>query len=242
METTMFLAIARQAVLRREMEAVAHNLANANTTGYKSQSPLFKEVLSKTSPTEQISTVIDQGLMTNTTDGPLKNTDSNYDFGIRGAGFFAIQTPGGERYTRNGNFKLDSNSRLVTQSDNGVAGADNRPIVIPPNAGEIRVSGDGTILAGSQVIGQMKIVGFANDRQLKRGPNSLLIANEAPQKAPQAKVVQGVTEESNVIPMFELSRMTEIVRNFQQANNMVDQEHERQRDAVRRLGKPSGAA
>lgn len=239
METTMYLAIARQAVLRREMEAVAHNLANASTTGYKSQSPLFKEVLSRTTPTEQISTVIDQGLMTNTADGPLKNTDSNFDFGIRGAGYFAIQTPGGERYTRNGNFKLDSQSRLVTQNDNGVAGADNRSIVIPPNAGEIRVSGDGTILAGTQIIGQIKVVGFANDRQLKRGPNSLLIANEAPQKAPQAKVVQGVIEESNVIPMFELTRLTEVTRNFQQASNLIANEHDRQRDVIRRIGKPT---
>ena len=242
METTMFLAIARQSALRREMEAVAHNLANASTTGYKSQSPLFKEVLAKTSPTERISSVIDQGLMTNTTDGPLKPTDLTYDFGIRGSGYFAVQTPSGERYTRNGNFKLDSASRLVTQNDSAVLGADNRPIVLPPNAGDIRVAGDGTILAGTQVVGQMKIVGFTNDRALKRGPNSLLIADEAPQRGPQAKVVQGVIEESNVIPMFELSRMTEIVRNFQQANNLVEQEHDRQRDAVRRIGKPSGAA
>ena len=241
METTMYLAISRQAVLRREMEAVAHNLANANTTGYKSQSPLFREVLSKTSPTETISQVIDQGLMTNTSDGPLKNTGNNFDFGIRGGGYFAVQTPAGERYTRNGNFKLDSASRLVTQMDNGVVGADNRPITIPPNAGEIRVAGDGTILAGTQVIGQMKVVGFSNDRALKRGPNSLMIASEAPQRAPQAKVVQGVIEESNVIPMFEISRMSEIVRNFQQANNMVEQEHDRQRDAVRRIGKPANA-
>ena len=241
METTMFLAIARQAVLRREMESVAHNLANANTTGFKSQAPLFREVLSQSSPTERSSSVIDQGLMTNNSDGPLKNTDGTYDFGIRGGGFFAVMTPGGERYTRNGNFKLDSSSRLVTQNDNGVLGADNRAIVIPPNAGEVRVAGDGTILAGTQVVGQMKIVGFSNDRALKRGPNSLMIANEAPQKAPQAKVVQGVIEESNVVPMFELSRMTEVVRNFQQANNLIEQEHDRQRDVIRRIGKPAGA-
>ena len=93
METTMFLAIARQSVLRREMDAVANNLANANTTGYKSQAPLFREVLSKTSPTETISNVLDQGMMTNTSDGPLKNTDNNYDFGISGGGYFAVQTP-----------------------------------------------------------------------------------------------------------------------------------------------------
>ncbi len=240
METTMYLAIARQAVLRREMEAVAHNLANASTTGYKSQAPLFKEVLSKTSPTEYLSSVVDQGLMTNTADGQLKVTDNTYDFGIRGAGYFAVQTPAGERYTRNGNFKLDSASRLVTQTDSGVLGADNRPIVIPPNATEVRVAGDGTILAGNQVVGQMKIVGFTNDRALKRGPNSLLIADEAPQKAPQARVAQGVIEESNVVPMFEISRMSEIVRNFQQANNLVEQEHDRMRDAVRRIGKPVG--
>jgi flagellar basal-body rod protein FlgF len=242
METTMFLAIARQAVLRREMESVAHNLANANTTGYKSQAPLFREVLSKTSPTEHISSVLDQGLMSNTTDGPLRNTGGNFDFGIRGPGYFAVQTPAGERYTRNGTFKLDAASRLVTHNDNAVLGADNRPITVPPTAGEIRIADDGTILAGTQIVGQMKIVGFANDRQLKRGPNSLLIANEAPQRAPAAKVVQGFIEESNVVPMFELSRITEIARNFQQTSNLIEQEHDRQRDAVRRIGKPSGAA
>lgn len=241
METTMYLAIARQSVLRREMESVAHNLANANTTGFKSQAPLFREFLSKTTPTETISSVVDQGLMTNNSDGPLKVTDNSFDFGIRGGGYFAVMTPSGERYTRNGNFKLDSNSRLVTQSDNGVLGADNRPIVIPPNSAEIKVSNDGTILAGTQVVGQMKIVGFANDAALKRGPNSLMIANEVPQKAPKAQVVQGVIEESNVVPMFEVTRMTEIVRNFQQVSNLVEQEHDRQRDAVRRIGKPAGA-
>ena len=241
MESTMYLAIARQAVLRREMEVVAHNLANASTTGFKSQAPLFKEYLAKAG-NENLSSVLDQGLMTNTADGPLKTTDSNYDFGIRGPGYFAIATPGGERYTRNGNFKLDANSRLVTQSDNGVLGADNRPITVPPGSTDIRVAQDGTILAGTQVIGQLKIVGFSNDRALKRGTNSLLVADETPQKAPQARVVQSVIEESNVIPMFEIARMTEIVRNFQQANNLIEQEHDRERDAVRRIGRPAGAA
>ena len=72
-------------VLRREMDSVANNLANANTTGYKSQTPLFKEVLSRVSPTETVSMVIDQGSMTNTSDGPHRTTENNFDFGLRGS-------------------------------------------------------------------------------------------------------------------------------------------------------------
>jgi flagellar basal-body rod protein FlgF len=242
MENTMYLAIARQAALRREMDTVAQNLANSNTTGYKSQAPLFKEFLSRAGQNEKISSVIDQGLMTNNSDGPLKTTDSNFDFSIRGAGYFTVQTPSGERYTRNGNFKLDSESRLVTQSDHAVIGTDNRPIVVPPGTADIRVATDGTVMSGDRVLGQIKIAGFTNDLTLRRGPNSLLIADEAPQAAPQAKIVQGVIEESNVVPMFEITRMQEIVRNFQQANNMIDKEHERQRDAVRRIGRAAGSA
>lgn len=241
METTMYLAIARQAALRREMDSVALNIANASTTGYKSQAPMFREVLARAGQSEKISMVIDQGLMTNTTDGSLKMTENNFDLSIRGPGYFTIQTPAGERYTRNGNFKLDAESRLVTQADNGVVGADGRPIVIPPGTADVRISADGTIVSGAQVLGQVKISGFANDHALRRGTHGLMIADEAPQAAPQAKVVQGAVEESNVVPMFEITRMQEIARNYTQANNMIDKEHERQRDAVRRIGRAAGS-
>jgi flagellar basal-body rod protein FlgF len=239
MENSIFLGLGRQMVLRRELEIVANNVANADTTAYKREMPVFKEFMSKPKANEAISYVYDYGKTRNMSEGRIKPTGNDFDLAIQGPGYFAVQTAAGERYTRNGVFSLDAAGRLVNANGQAVSDSQSRPIVVPPGTTKLDVASDGTINSGTQVIGQLKIVGFTNEQALKPGANSLYVANEVAGPAPNAKVIQGAIEESNVTPVAEISRMIEISRSYEQTQNMMDNEHNRIRDVVRRLGKTS---
>jgi flagellar basal-body rod protein FlgF len=241
MENSIYLALANQAVLRRELEFVAVNLANVNTTGYKASQPMFREFLRQAGADRPLSYVQDYGEYRDTRSGTLKSTNNPFDLAIKGPGYFAIQTPFGERYTRAGTFTLDKENRVVTQDGHALLGANNQGIVIPPGAAErVRIVADGTVLNGVQVIAQVKVVGFRDDNALSRSGDGLYVSQQAPAPAPQAVVVQGALEESNVVAINQLTRMTELVRAFQSTSRVVETEHERQRDAIRRLGRPPG--
>jgi flagellar basal-body rod protein FlgF len=240
MENSIPLGLGRQMVLRRELEIVANNIANSETTAFKREMPVFKEYLSKPQANESVAYVYDYGKTRNMAEGRIKPTGNDFDLAIQGPGYFAVQTAAGERYTRNGVFSLDATGRLVNANGQAVLDSTSRPIQVPPGTTKLDIASDGTVNAGTQVLGQLKLVGFTNEQALKPGANSMYVANEAAGPAPNAKVIQGAIEESNVTPITEMSRMIEITRGYEQTQNMMDNEHNRIRDVIRRLGKAPG--
>jgi flagellar basal-body rod protein FlgF len=241
MENSLFLGLGRQMVLKRELDIVANNIANSETTAFKREMPVFKEYLSKPQANESIAYVYDYGKTRNMAEGRIKPTSNDFDLAIQGPGYFAVQTAAGERYTRNGVFSLDATGRLVNASGQAVLDSQSRPIVVPPGTNKLDIASDGTVSSGAQIIGQLKIAGFTNEQALKPGANSMYVANEVAGPAPNAKIIQGAIEESNVVPISEMSRMIEITRGYEQAQQMMDNENNRIRDVVRRIGKAPGA-
>ncbi|MBI1776639.1 MAG: flagellar basal-body rod protein FlgF [Proteobacteria bacterium] len=241
MENSIYLGLGRQMVLRRELEIVANNVANSDTTAYKSEQPVFKEYLSKPQPNEIVSYVLDYGKTRNMAEGRIRPTGNDFDLAIQGRGYFAVQTAAGERYSRNGVLQLDAEGRLVNGNGQAVLDVQGRPIVVPPGTGKIDIASDGSVTAGTQVLGQLRLAGFRNEQALKPAANGVFIANETPGPAPNAKVVQGAIEESNVVPVHEIGRMIEITRGYEQVQLMMDGENNRLRDTVRRLGRAPGA-
>jgi flagellar hook-basal body protein len=121
MENALLIGVSRQIALHREMEVVANNIANINTTGYKADAAVFEEFLAPLANhghfqggDRRLSYVHDRATWHDFKQGPIRQTGNALDVAIEGDAFLVVQTPRGERYTRNGALQINSTGQLVT--------------------------------------------------------------------------------------------------------------------------------
>ena len=237
MENAGYIALSRQMTLRREMEVIAHNMANLNTPAYKGESMLFVEYLEKTDSGEKMSFVQDIALVRNLTEGQLSATDNPLDTAISGEGYYEVETPLGPRYTRNGAFRLNAEGELVTAAGNQVLDDGGNPIVLPPNSRDVTITGDGTVSTDRGPAGKIRLARFENQQALIKMANGLYDADgQEALPAEGAEIVQGMVEGSNVAGIIEMTKMIDTVRSYSSAGRMVNDEHERLRRAIQSLG------
>src|SRR5947209_3135974 len=136
MDNALFVGLSRQMVLRREMDIVANNIANADTTGFKVESLMTKEMPGPPAFTLQgprpIKFVAADGVARDFGQGSLRRTDSPLDMAIEGPGFFKITTKDGERFTRDGRFRIDATGRVTTQDGAPVADDGGGEVTVDP--------------------------------------------------------------------------------------------------------------
>mgnify|MGYP003571055881 CR=1 FL=1 len=240
MENALLIGLTRQITLKREMAIVANNLANANTTGFKAEQPLFEEYLMPVarddSPNKRLSFVLDQGIHRNLADGGLKTTDNPMDFAISGDGFFKVQTPEGIRYTRNGHFQLDATGRLVTDNGDPLLAEGDAPVFFSPEETSIEVASDGTISTELGERGKLTVVAFDNPRDMKKTGNNMLETDQPEIEAQNTRIIQGALESSNVNSIEEMTRMIDVLRSYTSAAKLVEQADEMKRRAIQELG------
>jgi flagellar basal-body rod protein FlgG len=154
--------------------------------------------------------------------GVLRQTGRSTDVALAGEGFFAVETEAGEFYTRDGSFRRDAQSRLVTATGEPVLG-EGGPIRIP--GGELVIAEDGSVQVDGQPVGRLRLVTFAEPQRLTHRGGSLLEAPpdlEATDLPPErARVQQGVLEESNVNPIDTLVDMIAAQRSFEVASKVM---------------------
>ena len=241
MENSGYLALARQVALDRALDITANNLANLRTTGYKAEKVLFEEYVqqqtSPVTPPNRMSSVVQLGTFTDYRAGGFEQTGNALDFAIQGDGFFAVQAPEGTRYTRAGNFRLDDIGQIVTQDGLPVLDAGGSPVQLPADGGRITVGGDGQVAIDGSVVGQIGVLEFADPQGLVREGSGLFSSSAEPVQAESARVIQGMLEGANVQPVLEITRMMDILRNFEAAQQMVNSQHELARNAIAKIAK-----
>ncbi len=240
METTTYIALSSQGALRREMNAIAHNMANMNTTGFKGERMMFVDHIQRSRSgdfiaDQRLSFVRDVASFRDTSAGPIEQTGNPLDVAIHGDGYFAVQTPGGERYTRNGSFRLDNAGQLVTQAGAPVLSNAGAPFFFAPEDTSITITGDGTVATENGPLGKIRVVSFANDQDLENVGDGLYTTNQQPIDKPDAQVAQGALEKSNIEAIMEMTRMIEVNREYSRAQKLIDREDERIRKMVREL-------
>ncbi len=239
MENSLTIALARQSVLDRQMDVIATNLANLETAGFKAEHMIFSELIEQTSDEEFLSIVHDVSFVRDLSEGPFTGTHSPLDLAIHGDGYFVVDTPDGERYTRHGVFQLDDNGKIVTTEGHPVLGSGGAPIAIPLDATDITITRDGTISADTNEIGRIKLVRFDDPQALSKAGSGLYDAEgQTPQPASDSEVVQGMVESSNVKGVVEMTRMIDTVRAYQAAAKLADTEHQRILGAIEALTAP----
>jgi len=242
MENVSYVGLSQQIALQREMEVTANNIANMNTSGYKTEGILFQQYLNKASPGDDgapLKQVEDYGTFRDLSAGSLKQTFNQLDFGIEGQGYFAVQTPAGTRYTRDGAFSLNSNNEIVTSSGAQVQG-EGGTLTIPQDASIISLGPDGTLSTDKGIVGKIKVVTFANAQALKaQGSNLFDSGGQAETAADAPHIEQGMLESSNVNPIVEMNRMIQVSRMYDAAQNMVMNDHQRILDVIQKLSQVS---
>ncbi len=256
MQNAIAIALSRQMVLTRQLEITANNIANMNTAGYRAERAQFREFLHRpaapdTTGTGELSMVIDQAVVRDLRPGPVAPTGNPLDIALQGDGYLVVETPTGPRYSRSGHLAIDLDRRLVDASGLPVQGADGQPIVLPPGTGAITITGTGDVSvriegvaggAGQDIpAGRLRLVRFADPQEPKPLGGGLHVSNQVPEPAPDTTIVQGMVEQSNVQPIVEVTTMIEVQRQYASTQKLVDDEHERLRTAIRRLGQASRA-
>lgn len=201
----------------------SHNLANANTPGFKADLAQFRSmpVFGEGHPSRVYAE--QERPSADFTEGTIYTTGNSLDLAINGEGWFAIQTPdGGEAYQRAGNFHL-SNLGLLTTADGLPVLGNGGPVTIPP-ADEVIFGADGTISIrpigqaenALAIIDRIKLV-KPDTNQLEKGEDGLFRLLEADPVLPDAtvQIVQGALEASNVNMIHALIDMIELSRQFE---------------------------
>jgi flagellar basal-body rod protein FlgF len=241
MDNAIYVGLSRQMLLQRELDIVANNLANVDTTGFKFESMLANtdEV---TMPTPgQAPTPVDfvaaAGVARDYTQGSLTQTGSPLDVAIDGKGFFTISTAAGPRYTRDGRFKLDPTGRLVTMSGDPVQG-DGGDIVLDPKKGAVSIAANGDLSQAGQAVGKLQVVTFDSLAALsKDGSNQFRNdSNLTPTPSTTAELKQGMLEGSNVQPVTQITRLIEINRAYDAIASMMASTGQLSTTAIQRLG------
>lgn len=219
MDSGFYAACAGLRAQSQALEVAAHNLANLNTTGFRGQRTSFQTLLATARPT--VPNVLNiatnnfgvlEGTHLDLAPGNLLTTGNPLDLGIEGNGYFAIQSPQGTRYTRDGSFRVARTGELVTSDGDPVLG-ENGPIRVP--AGPVSVSSDGTLSVNSAVAGKIRLVEFAPETRLISEGKSLLSApagTELPVR--QTSVRPGMLESSNVNPISAVVSLIGVQRQF----------------------------
>lgn len=251
MQNALLVGLSRQVALGRELDVVANNIANVNTPGFKADGTVFEEFIGKVARSDsdnlsrqdsRVSFVRDRATWIDFGQGNMERTGNPTDVAIQGRGFFAVQTPQGERYTRNGAFQVNAQGQLVTGEGYQVLG-DNGPITLQPNDRQIQISGDGTVsvsvpgATGESLRGKLRMVGFDNPGGLQKdGAGTFALANGVnivPDTT--SRFSQGTIEKSNVRSVVEMTRMIEITRTYTQVANMIQSQADLSKNAVDKL-------
>ena len=249
MENTSLVGLSRQIALQRELDVVANNVANLNSTGYKADKVVFHEHLMPVARANQfrggdrqLSFVQDRATWLDLGQGPVQQTGNPLDVAVSGNAFLTVQTPRGERYTRNGALQINAQGQLVTSEGLQVIGQ-NGPIVFQPNDRDISIGIDGLISVreGQNTTdsqrGKLKLASFAQPQRLQKDGTSTYMApaGVTPQVPADARVSQGAIEKSNVKSVMEMTRMVEVTRAYTQIASMLQSQSDTRKSAIDKL-------
>jgi len=226
-----------------QQAAVAHNLANVNSTGFRAELHKLRAVEVQTEALHTRAFTVDASVANDFTEGPLQFTGRPFDVALAGKGWLAVQmADGSEAYTRNGSLAVSANGILQTRDGRPVLG-DGGPVSLPPD-NEITIGADGSVSASQpgqpgvvNVVAQLKLVN-PPEAELVRGDDGLfrLQGGAAAPADPNVRVAGGYLEGSNVNVVDQMVQMISLARQFEMQTRMLSTAEQNDRAAARVLG------
>lgn len=220
---------------QQRLNQVSNNLANVDTAGYKQDSVTFGEMLYNASRNRQrVGKALN--ILTSHQQGVVQMTGNALDMAVSGNGFFKIQTPEGIRYTRAGNFQLNSEGQL-SMPNGGLVAGDGGPVALENS--DVVIDRLGQVIVNSQIVNQLSVVTFDDLTALEKvGENLFRLQEGGGQEVAAAnfEVKQGYLEKSNVNTVREMTELIELQRAYEGQQKMIRAIDDIDNLAVRRVG------
>ena len=211
--------------MRSRMESldiIANNLANAGSPGFKADREFLGLYLSaganaSSQGTDLASQPINERHWTDFSQGSLTSTENPMNVAIGGKGFFAVESPSGTLFTRDGSFRMSPQGVLQTQEGYAIRGSDGKHIEVDPSKA-IEIGTEGQIRQDGRDVARLEVVDFADAHALgKQGQNyfQLSVSGTQPISASGAEIIQGKLESANVQPAESAVRLITVMRQFE---------------------------
>jgi len=223
------------------LEMLANNLANVETGGFKADREFYSVYTGEDATFDpqtgdaSVLPVIESQWIDHS-QGNFRNTSNPLDFAIDGVGLFAVQTPAGVRYTRNGNFRISPAGTLITNDGNRVIAQGGGPIQLQPGI-PVEVTPDGTVNQQGQPVGQLQLSAFDLPSLNKAGLNYFVPLDGTQPKPATGVVLQGKLEQSNVGAAESAVRLVAIMRQFEMLQKAMNIGNELNRRAIEEVAR-----
>ncbi len=227
----LYTAAAGMSAQQQQLDAIAGDLANLSTTGYKAQRVAFGDLLYSTVKVAGTETKSGAGasarlLGGSTAQGTIVDSGRPLDLAIEGPGFFQVTGPNGQpALTRDGAFGVNARGEITDAEGNRLAPPVTLPAGVSPES--VTVAPDGAVTAGARRLGQIQLVTVPSPDHLLAAGQSLFTptaASGAPQAASGAHIRQGALEQSNVDLGREMTTMVQTERDYQLSSSAIQTE------------------
>jgi len=250
MNSGIYPAVSGSLAAMRKLDVISNNLANINTPGYKKDKLTFEGVLagSVNPPAVPQGMTADpilqkENIYIDYSNGPTSQSGNPLDLALDGDGFFAVTTPEGTAYTRQGNFRTSADGTLVTMDGYPVQGGERdkqgNAAAIKIKGNRVEIDSNGNVMVDSTPAGKISVVDFKKPYTLNKNGASLFVPTD-PQAKPQpgkALVRQGFIEGSNVDSIGEMVQMIETNRYFEACSKVIKGFDDIAAKAANELGK-----
>jgi len=248
----LYAAVSGSIVQEKRMDILSNNLANVSTAGFKEDRPIFRELYSKMNYSIVLADTSSQknfmlaqkmnlsyltfsGVKTDFSTGEMKHTGNPLDVAISGPGFFVVNTPHGEFYTRMGSFSLNDKGELVTDGGCPLKGKGES---IRIKGTEITIDREGAVTVDGAQVDTLKVVDFKDYSALRKVGDNLFenIERGNERKAEECEITQKVLELSNINIVKEMVKMIDVLRLYESYQKVIQSLDETTSRATRDVG------
>ena len=216
MSTALYNALSAASASAHAVDVTAHNVANADTTGFRAQRVTFREVLDRDTPA-----VAAGDTLPDSTRGEIRSTGRPLDLALNGDGYFVLGTPGGVRFTRSGAFQVSADGILSTPEGYPVLGQGDSLITVPPDARAISVGKDGTVKVGEEEVGTIRVVQVAQRDLQAEGPRLMALPGAEVAEVREPRIESGALEGANLDVVHGMMELIRHSRSFESATKVM---------------------
>ena len=240
MQSALYVGLSAQVALEKRLQTIANNVANVNTSGFRTDVVKFETVLSRAGATPVAFSSPGNNIISREA-GNVTETGNPLDVAVVGQGFVAFAGPNGTVYTRDGRLQIAPNGDLQTLTGFPVVDSGGAQITVDPNGGPLSIARNGAISQDGNEVGTLGLFSIPADANLDRYGNSGVVPDR-----PATAIVdytrdgfrQSYVEGSGANPMLELTRLISAQRTFEGTNSLVEGTESSLQNAIRTLGEP----
>ena len=240
MQSALYVGLSAQVALEKRLQTIANNVANVNTSGFRTDVVKFETVLSRAGATPVAFSSPGNNIISREA-GNVTETGNPLDVAVVGQGFVAFAGPNGTVYTRDGRLQIAPNGDLQTLTGFPVVDSGGAQITVDPNGGPLSIARNGAITQDGNEVGTLGLFNIPADASLDRYGNSGVVPDR-----PATAIVdytrdgfrQSYVEGSGANPMLELTRLISAQRAFEGTNSLVEGTESSLQNAIRTLGDP----